>query len=236
MSYVSARSAAHAPAEARNAFLVKVGALTAAGLVVSAATGMASATAVALLPVLQTRFASGVLILGSFFAAQYGGQALVQSRSAASQWAGFAVGAVFQGIAMGYLLLAALAVGAGLGNPLLLIGQAFGLVSLTTIGLVAYLWTGPRELSMVRAGLAMVSLPMLVLMAVSFVWPIGGTLGLLLSGAFVIVSVAGLLQRLQAVMHELRTDEVVPGAYLLTMGVLILFWNLLSLLMRLNRR
>ena len=37
-------------------------------------------------------------------------------------------------------------------------------------------------------------------------------------------------------MHKLNTQQHIEGAYMITMGILILFWNILSLLMRLNRR
>ena len=33
-----------------------------------------------------------------------------------------------------------------------------------------------------------------------------------------------------------NTQQHIEGAYMITMGILILFWNILSLLMRLNRR
>jgi FtsH-binding integral membrane protein len=88
---------------------------------------------------------------------------------------------------------------------------------------------------MLRAGLAAVSLPMLVLMGVSFVFPIGGILGVLLSGVFVVVSAGGLLYQINAVLHRLRATQTVEGAYLITMGVLVLYWNVLTLLMRLRR-
>ena len=58
----------------------------------------------------------------------------------------------------------------------------------------------------------------------------------LLSAVFVVVSAAGLLYQVNQVIHRLRTDMHIEGAYLITMGVLVLFWNLLSLLMRLNGR
>ena len=38
------------------------------------------------------------------------------------------------------------------------------------------------------------------------------------------------------VMHRYRTDMVIAGSYSIMMGVLILFWNLLSLLMHLGDR
>jgi uncharacterized YccA/Bax inhibitor family protein len=77
---------------------------------------------------------------------------------------------------------------------------------------------------------------MLALMVISFVFPIGGPFGILLSVVFVGLSAGGLLFNLNQVMHRMSTDMVVPAAYHVTLGMLVLFWNVLSLLMRLQRR
>jgi hypothetical protein len=227
------RSLAQALPEQRVDYLKKVLILTVFGLGVSAVTGLFSALMVGMVPLLQGRLAMFVIIMGSFFAAQswcsklvFGGQRVL----------GFVLAAVFQGVAMGYLLLMAITMGIGMGSPFLLIFEAMALVGLAAAGMTAYLWTGPREFSMLKAGLAALSLPMLVLMVVSFVFPIGGTLGILLTGAFVVVSAGGLLYQINNVLHRLRSSQTVEGAYLITMGVLVLFWNVLSLLMRLQRR
>ena len=53
---------------------------------------------------------------------------------------------------------------------------------------------------------------------------------------FVALSAGGLLFNLNHVMHRMSTDMVVPAAYHVTLGMLVLFWNVLSLLMRLQRR
>jgi len=80
--------------------------------------------------------------------------------------------------------------------------------------------------------------PMLALMAVSFIFPslFGGTVGLLLSVVFVVVSAAGLLYQINVVLHRLKTNQHVEGSYMITLGILILYWNILTLLMRLSRR
>ena len=109
---------------------------------------------------------------------------------------------------------------------------------MTGMGMTAYVWTGPKDFSMIGGLLSAVFVPMLVLMAVSFIFPalFGGVLGTIMCAVFVVISAAGLLYQINQVMHQLRTDMHIEGAYLITMGVLILFWNILSLLMRLNRR
>jgi len=226
------RALAGALPEQRVDYLKKVLILTVFGLGVSAVTGLLSAFVVGSVPLLQGRLAMFVIVLGSFFAAQSGCSRLVFG---GQRLLGFALAAIFQGIAMGYLLLAAISIGIGMGSPFLLVFEAMALVGLAAVGMTTYLWSGPREFSMLKAGLAAVSLPMLVLMVVSFVFPIGGILGVLLSGVFVVVSAGGLLYQINAVLHRLRSSQTVEGAYLITMGVLVLYWNVLTLLMRLRR-
>lgn len=46
---------------------------------------------------------------------------------------------------------------------------------------------------------------------------------------------AGLLYQLNAVIHSFTPDKEMEGAYIITIGVLVLFGNILSLLMRLRR-
>ena len=235
---VAPRPLAHAAPDTRIDYLKRVGVLTLLGLIVSAVTGFLSAGAVAMVPLLQTQVASLVVILGSYAVANFVARGLVFSGSS-MKWVGFGMGAVFQGIAMGYLLLAAILMSsASTGQPFALIGQALVATALTSVGMLAYLWTKPRELSMIKAGLSMLFLPMLLLMGISFVFPalFGGPLGLVLSMVFVVVSAAGLLYQINVVLRELRTDMHVEGAYLITMGILILYWNILTLLMRLQRR
>ena len=52
----------------------------------------------------------------------------------------------------------------------------------------------------------------------------------------VVISAAGLLYQLNLVMHEFSEDMSVEASYLMTIGVLVLFWNILSFIMRLTRR
>lgn len=227
---------ARADAETRVSYLRRVALLTVVGLGFSAFTGVASMLAISLIPPLQSQIAAMAVILGSYGIAQWVAPRLVFSEGPA-KWAGFALGAGFQGVAMGYLLLQAVLLSlAQTGHAFLFVGQAMALVGLSAAGMLAYLMTGPKELSMVKGMLAILSLPMLVLMAVSFVFPIGGVLGVLMSAAFVFISAAGLLYQMNIVLHQLRSDQHVPGAYMITMGLLVLFWNLLVLLMRLQRR
>ena len=224
-------SLVYADAPTRIGYLKKVSALTFLGLSVSAIVGVMSAIVIANLPFLHGRWASLALVLGSFGIANYLAPRFVFSEA---KWFGFGLGVVFQGVAMGYILLAAVSVGVATGSPFLLIGQALLLTALTAVGITGYLWSNPKEFKLLGAAMAALTLPMLALMAISFIFPIGGTAGLLLSGAFVVVSTAGLLYQINQVLHKLNVNMHVEGAYMVTMGILILFWNLLSLLMRLR--
>lgn len=227
-----------ATAADRVTYLQRVLLWTAGGLTISGAVGLMTAAAIYVgLAVAPQVFGNQIVmlvgILGSFAIAQYVAPRFVFGQQ---KVLGFALGVVFQGIAMGYLLLTAIIM--TLGDVPWLIGAAVALTASTGIGMTAYVWTKPREFSFLKAGLAAAFLPMMILMGVSFVFPsmFGGPLGILLSAVFVLVSAAGLLYQVNQVIHRLRTDMHIEGAYLITMGILVLFWNILTLLMRLTRR
>ena len=151
---------------------------------------------------------------------------------------GFGIGAIFEGISMGYLLLAAVGMGVANDNPLGMITMAMMLTSLTGLGVTAYVWSNPREFNLLGAALAALFLPMLILMGVGLVFPalFGGVSGIVLSGVFVAVSVASLLYQVNCTIHKLDTSQYIEGAFLVMMGLLVLFWNILVLLMKLDRR
>lgn len=232
--------AAEAAPSARSAFLRTVGLLTAGGLAYTAVIGALSAlmipTVVSAVPLLGSRIGQLVVILGCFGITQYVAPGIVNS-AGPQRWLGFLLGTTAQGIALGWLLLAALLMGmADYANPFALIIQAFGLVGLLTVGMVAWLITGPKELNLVQGALAILTLPMLALMALSFAFPLGGIVGVIVSAVFVAVSGAGLLVQLNRVFHHHPVNAPMPAAYGVTIGLLVLYWNLLSLLMSLNRR
>ena len=231
---------ARASAADRVEYLQRVLLWTTGGLFVSGVTGAATALALSIalslnITILFNQWVSLAIILGSYGIAHHAAPRLVFGRA---KVVGFGMGAVFQGISMGYLLLAAVLMGSQLGNPFGMVSTALGLTAMTGLGLTAYVWTGPKNFGWLGAGLSALFLPMMLLMGVSFVFPgfIGGPIGIAMSGLFVLVSVGGLLYQINVVMHQLDTRQHVEGAYMITMGILILFWNILSLLMRLNRR
>ncbi len=220
----------------RTAYLRKTLGLTFVGLAIASFTGIATAFGLALMPGMMSGYMPMILILGMWAISNFVAQPMVFNGPKAI---GFALGTAAQGVAMGFLLLAAaVASMASVGDPFTLIGLAMGLTSFTGLGMAAYVWSGPKNFSLIGAGLAAVSIPMMILMAVSFAFPgfVGGTLGIVLTSVFVLISAAGLLYQLNKVMHEYSTDMHVEGAYTIAMGLLVLFWNILSLLMRLTRR
>lgn len=227
----------HAEVSIRVAYLRKVAALTMGGLTLSGITSVLTAALIAMVPILSNQIVSLVVIFGSYGLAHYGARSIVfNSSSSGAKLGGFLMGSAAQGVAMGYLILmAALMSLQEFGNPFMLVFQAIGLVGLTTLGMFAYLMTGPRNLSMIGGALSMMFLPMMALMVLSFVFPIGGPIGILLSLVFVGVSAAGLLYQLNQVMHQLPAQMSIEGAYMITMGLLVLFWNVLVLLMRSRR-
>jgi len=235
-----AQPAIEASVEDRVLFLRKVAGLTFVGLCISGASSLVTAGLIAVLQsIMLNQAVSLILMLGSLFLARMLGGTMVRSETPSVQYGGFAIGTALQGVAMGYLILSALLLSvAQFGNPLVLLVEAMALVALTMFGMVIYLLTGPKNLSMVGGFLSAVSLPMMLLMVVSFVFPtlFGGVFGLVINMVFVGISAAGLLYSLNSVMHKMSTDMVVPAAYYVTMGILTLFWNILTLLMRLQRR
>jgi FtsH-binding integral membrane protein len=227
----------YAEESTRAAFLRRVGLLTFVGLSIASFSGIMSAGALFLIPGLLSQTLSFVLIMGSWAIVHFVARPMVYSQTAATRGSGFILGAVFQGVAMGYLLVAAVATSLDLfGNPFVLIGQALGLTGLTAFGMLVYLFTGPKKLSYIGAILPMLGFPLMALMVISFVFPFGGIFGLLLSIGFVGFSAAGLLYQLNNVIHKMPADMPLQAGFEVMIGLLVLFWNILTLLMRLQRR
>lgn len=222
---------------ARADYFRKVGMLTFAGLGTAAVTSVFASAVILSVPILTSRFVMLAVVFGCFFMANSVMHGLVYSAALPTKLLGFFGAAIFEGVAMGYLLLAAAAAGQEtFGNPLVFLVEAAALVGLTALGMLIYLWSGPQKLDMIKSGMAIAALPMLGLMAVTWVFPIGGFFGLLASVAFVLMSVGGLLYNLNEVIHKLPTSMSIEGSYSVTMGLLVLFWNLVTLIMKLQRR
>lgn len=234
MSSVWSVPAAQAGESERASFLRKVGALTFGGLTASAVAAIVSTFVIASVPALQGRFAAMAIILGAWALSNFVfGPAIANADTIPMKLGAFFAGSMSQGVALGYMLLTAVAVAVNDGsNPFLIVGQAMALTALTGVGLLGWLSTGPKDLSMVKGALAIAALPMLGLMAITFIFPVGGIMGIAISAVFVVISTAGLLYQLDQVMHGTPTNRWVEGAYQITLGLLVLFWNLLSLLSR----
>jgi len=220
-----------APAD-RSHFLRRVALGTLGGLAWTAVVAVFSA-----IFIVPTVFRAGTwvvlgLVYGSIFGAQLLGRKLVYGEQKA---AGFFVGTTLQGIALGFLLLVAVATAAP-GEGLQLIGYAMLMVVLSVAAMLVYVTGEKREFSMLRAGLAMLGIPLLIVMGLQLVLPMDGTIGLVISGVFLAVSVGALLYRLNAIVHEFPVTAVTEASFELTIGIVIFFWNLLSFLLRMRRR
>jgi FtsH-binding integral membrane protein len=150
--------------------------------------------------------------------------------------AGFLLGTAAQGIALGFLLFVALATTGTAAEGLSIVGYAFALTALSTLAMLAYVTIERRDFSLLRAGLAMMFIPMLLLMGLQLVFPIGGMAGVVIAGVFVAVAVGSMLYKLNVVVHEMSTNMAVEAGYELTLGIVVLFWNILTFLMRMRRR
>ena len=228
----------HLPERRRSEFFQMVGVWTTGGVVISLLCAIGAAWVIHEVPILQYRLVQLVLMFGCIGLS--GSVATPMVRHNQSQPA-FVMGSAAMGVALGYILAIAVAVGADVFGTedfahLTLIAQAGGLTGATALSLGAYLSLGPKDLSMVRGFLAVTCAPMFMLMVLTAVHPIGGTLGILISLLFVAVSALSLLSSLHRVLHEARAGQEIYVAYELSQSLIVLFWNLTVLLIRLYRR
>lgn len=230
-THASVAPAISGPAEERHAFLKKTALWTFIGLIAAGAIGGVSTVAIAPTILSSGRYSGTIVVLITFALAHFVARKMVYS---SAKVPGFVLAIASEGIALGILLLTAL-YAMGVQQGTLLVAQALGLTAATAGGMLVYVWFSKGEMKILGAFLAMAFFPMLILMALGIFFPIGGTFGLIISAVFVLVSAAGLLYRLNFVVHNLDTDQHVEGAYEITMGVLVLLWNIITLLMRLRR-
>ncbi len=227
------------PSESRLAFLRKVGLLTFAALAAAAVIAVVSTVTVAPVVFGFGRLGIFVVVVGAFMVSQYVARKMVYGEA---KIPGFILGIVGMGFCFGFLLLATVSyvpVGetpeaariAGFG----IIAKAMGITAASALGMLVYVWFNKSELSMVKAGLSVLGLPMLVLMVLQFAFPIGGIFGLIISVVFVVVSGFSLLYRLNTVVHEFEEDQHIEAAFEISMALLVLLWNIISLLNRLRR-
>lgn len=230
--YVGYQPIAAEAAEVRAQFLKKVALGTLGGLAWTAVVSMFSTLFVAPFVFQGGTWAVLGVVYGSIFGAQLLGRKLVYGDA---KLAGFFVGTTLQGIALGFLLLIALVTTAP-GEGLQLIGYSLLMVVLSVAAMLVYVTAEKREFSMLRAGLTMLAIPMLVMMGLQLVLPMDGTIGLVISGVFLAVSVGALLYRLNAIVHEFPVNAATEASFELTIGIVIFFWNLLSFILRMKRR
>ena len=230
-SYITPAYAA--PAEERSGFLRRVAGWTFGGLLLTSIVAVASALFVAPVVLRAHWLVVIAVVYGSFLLAQTVARGMVYGTSKAL---GFVLGTSSIGIALGFLLFTAVATTGSAAEGLSIIGTALLLVLLSSLAMLMYVTIEKREFSLLRSGLSMLMLPMLGLMALQLIWPVQGTFGLVISGIFVLVSVGSLVYTLNVVIHSMSTSMAMEAGYELTLGIVVLFWNILTFLMRMRRR
>ncbi|MDP2340012.1 MAG: Bax inhibitor-1 family protein [Deltaproteobacteria bacterium] len=227
------------PSEARITFLRKVGVFTFLALAISGVIAVVSTFTVAPAVYSMGRWGALVAILGSFMISHYVARKMVYG---GAKIPGFILAVVFEGISFGFLLLSTISympIGGNAEQAFIegigIIAKAMAITAASGLGMLVYVWFNKSELNMVKAGLSILGLPMLVLMVLQFVFPIGGTLGLIICAVFVVASGAALLYRLNSVVHEYDENQHIEAAYEISMALLVLLWNVISLLNRLRR-
>lgn len=229
---VQYQAVAEAPADVRRRFLQQVALQTMGGLTLTAVVAMVS-----MFTVVPAVFALGkwgmiIFVYACIFGAQALGRKLAYGNSPA---AGLVVGAGLQGMALGFLLTVAI-MSAGAQEGIALIGYSLLMVVLAVGAMLLYVTQEKREFSMLRAGLAMMGIPMLIVMGLQLFLPMDGTLGLVISGVFLAISVGSLLYTLNKVLRDFPAEMPTPAAFELTIGIVIFYWNLLSFFLRMRRR
>ena len=230
VAHVSA-PALSGPSEERLAFLRKVGLYTFGGLTLTAVIATISTFTVAP-ALLQFRYGSMLGVLGAFLFSHILCRRMVYG---SMKLPGFALGMVGEGFSFGFLLFITifgfgeLAVGEGIA----VLVKAMAITAASGAGLLAYVWFNKSDLSLVKAGLSVIGIPMLVLMVLQLFFPMGGVFGLVICVGFVFFSGAALLYKLNVVVHEMDESMHVEAAFEITMALLVLLWNVISLL---NRR
>jgi modulator of FtsH protease len=243
---IATRTIAEAPAAERVEFLKGVLTLTSVGLLLTAVSGFIAANVMGPYFFTTMEFNSGptmvfhhkwiylLVVLGAMFGAQALGPKLAMS---GTPELGLIVGSTLMGVVLGpALYLAYMVVDPAGGGGMTLIAEALGLTSLTAVGMTGYVWTKPRDFSLLGAAMSAIALPMLALMVLSFIIPIGGTFGLILCGTFVLFSAGTLLFTLNSITHTMDTNHKHLAAVTLTLAIGVLFYNILMLLIRLQGR
>lgn len=221
------------PSEARLAFLRKVALMTAGGLAFTAVVAVVSMFTVAPI-IMSLPFGALIGVLGSFFFAHYFCRGLVYGDK---KLLGFFLGTAAEGFSFGFLLLSTIfyAGAGGVQEGLLIVVKGMAITASAGVGMLIYVWFNKSDLSYVRGALTTLGLPMLVLMGLQFVFPVGGVIGLAICGVFVVFSAGSLLYALNTVVHEMDEDMHVEAAFEITMKMLVLLWNVIQLLNRLRR-
>jgi FtsH-binding integral membrane protein len=181
---------------------------------------------------LSFRF-SWLFVMGGFMAASYVAQSWAQNATSKTmQYAGLSLYVVAQAIIFVPIMLAARNLEDATGTSI--IGPA-GLITVVTFaGLSAIVFITKKDFSFMRsflvaAGWAAMAM---VIFAVLF----GFDLGILFSGAMVLLACGWILYDTSNVMSHYRTDQDVAASLALFASVALLFWYVLRIVMAFSSR
>ena len=169
-------------------------------------------------------------VIGLFMAASWASTALANNESSrALQFAGLGLYTLAQAVI--FLPIISFAVKTS-GTEV--IGQAAAITLALVAGLTTIVFTTRTDFTCLGGIIKVscwVALGCIVAAAI-----FGFTLGILFSGAMVVVAAAAILYSTSNVLHHYRTDQHVAAALALLSSVLTLFWYILRILLSLGRR
>ena len=171
-----------------------------------------------------------LMVLGAFILVGWMARGLATKvDSVAAQYAGLAVYVVAEAI----IFIPLLYIARHYSSPEVIPTAAI-LTGLLFVGLTAVAFTTRKDFSFLGSFLTIGGFIALGLIVCGAVF--GFRLGLLFSGAMVILACGAILYDTSRIMHHFRTDQHVAASLELFASVALLFWYVLRIVMRMSRR
>jgi hypothetical protein len=201
-----------------------------AGFVVIEYLLLQSALAPAMLNMLSGSQYGWLMILGAFIVAGWLARGLAASgRSAAMQYVGLGIYVLAEAI----IFVPILYIATYYSSPSVLPNAAL-ITAFLFAGLTAIVFTTRKDFSFMRGILMVGGFVALGLIVASTIF--GFDLGLLFSGAMVLLAGGAILYDTSKILHHYSTDRHVAASLELFASVALLFWYVLRIVMRFSRR
>lgn len=225
--------AANAPVDARGAFIIRtyvhlVGAIFA--FVALTAAILQTPLPEQMMRALASSRYSWLVVMAAFVGAGWMAQRLARSEaSAALQYAGLALFVVAEAV----IFIPLLFIAVHYSTPDVLPTAA--LITLVLFGgLTGVVFITRKDFSFMKGILGVATLGAIGIIVASIIF--GFSLGIVFSGAMVLLAGGYVLYRTSNVLHHYRTDQHVAAALELFAAVALLFWYVLQILMSRGRR